>query len=115
MGGWTSLNAATAMPDAYQSIALVGSSTGAPFAAPGTATFPRNLGVIFSTFDEFAQLMWGVERAADVNDSEKLQAAFGTEETIDHLYRETEPASRFQKAPERENSHPAWGFSSPQA
>ncbi len=82
MGGWTSLNAAMAMPDAYQSIALVGSSTGAPFAAPGTETFPRNLGVIFSTYDEFAQLMWSVERAADVKDGEKLQAAFGTEETI---------------------------------
>lgn len=82
MGGWTILNAAMAMPDAYQSMALVGSSTGAPFAQPGTESFPKNLAVIFSKFDEFSPLMWGVERAAGVNDSAKLQTVFGTNDTI---------------------------------
>lgn len=82
MGGWTSLAAAMAMPDAYNSIALVGSSTGAPFAAPGTTDWPRNLAVIFSTYDEFSTLMWEVDRAADVADSEKLQSVFGTDETV---------------------------------
>ena len=82
MGGWTSLAAAMAMPDAYNSVALVGSSTGAPFAAPGTTDWPRNLAVIFSTYDEFSTLMWEVDRAADVADSEKLQSVFGTDETV---------------------------------
>ena len=36
MGGWTVLAAAAAMPDAYQSIVLEGSSTGAPFAPEGS-------------------------------------------------------------------------------
>ena len=82
MGGWTSLAAAMAMPDAYQSVALVGSSTGAPFAAPGTAEWPRNLAVIFSLYDEFSKLMWDVDRAADAPSSAKLKAVFGTSETI---------------------------------
>ncbi|MAJ07631.1 alpha/beta fold hydrolase [Ponticaulis sp.] len=82
MGGWTSLAAAMAMPDAYNSVALVGSSTGAPFAAPGTTDWPRNLAVIFSTYDEFSTLMWEVGLAADVADSEKLQSVFGTDETV---------------------------------
>jgi dienelactone hydrolase len=83
MGGWTSLAAATALPDAYKSIALVGSSTGAPFSAPGTATWPRNLAVVFSRFDEFSGLMWGVPKAKDAPDSKKLKAAFGVETTIE--------------------------------
>ncbi len=82
MGGWTSLAAAMAMPDAYNSVALVGSSTGAPFAAPGTPDWPRNLAVIFSRFDEFSTLMWEVEQAADVADSAKLQSVFGTDDTV---------------------------------
>ena len=82
MGGWTSLAAAMAMPEAYHSVALVGSSTGAPFAAPGTPEWPRNLAVIFSTYDEFSTLMWEVDRAADVADSTKLQSVFGTGETV---------------------------------
>ncbi|MAK60114.1 MAG: alpha/beta hydrolase [Ponticaulis sp.] len=88
MGGWTVLNAAMAMPEVYQSMALVGSSTGAPFAAPGTPDFPRNLAVIFSQFDEFSTLMWGVVKAADVTKSEKLQAVFGTDAPVkpDQIY-----------------------------
>jgi dipeptidyl aminopeptidase/acylaminoacyl peptidase len=48
MGGWTVLAAAAAMPDAYKSVVLEGSSTGKPFAAEGTPTWPRNLAVVFS-------------------------------------------------------------------
>lgn len=95
MGGWTSLAAAADQPDGYQSIALVGSSTGAPFALEGTPQFPRNLAVIFSRYDEFAELMWGVNRALDVADSKKLQLLFGVEQTIEpqRLYGSIEAGS----------------------
>ncbi|MBX7501882.1 alpha/beta fold hydrolase [Qipengyuania sp. YG27] len=79
MGGWTVLAAAAAMPDAYRSVVLEGSSTGAPFAQEGSPQWPRNLGLVFSTHDEFSALMWGTPRALDVAKSEKLQAVFGTE------------------------------------
>lgn len=79
MGGWTILAAASAMPDAYRSMVLEGSSTGAPFAAEGTTSWPRNLAVVFSKFDEFSQLMWAVPRAQDVAASPKLKAVFGSD------------------------------------
>ena len=82
MGGWTILAAAGAMPDGYKSMVLEGSSTGAPFAAEGTTTWPRNLAVVFSKYDEFSQLMWNVDRAQDVATSPKLQAVFGATEAV---------------------------------
>ena len=63
MGGWTVLAAASAMPDGYKSMVLEGSSTGKPFAAEGSATWPRNLMLVFAQYEEFSELMWGVERA----------------------------------------------------
>ena len=77
MGGWAVLAAAAAMPGAYSSMVLEGSSTGAPFAQEGSESWPRNLAVVFSRFDEFSNLMWGVDRAQDVSASKKLQKAFG--------------------------------------
>jgi pimeloyl-ACP methyl ester carboxylesterase len=77
MGGWTILAAATAMPDAYKSIVLEGSSTGKPFAADGTPTWPRNLAVVFSQYDEFSLVMWGSEYSRNVSQSAKLAAVFG--------------------------------------
>jgi len=82
MGGWTVLAAAAAMPGAYSSMVLEGSSTGAPFAQDGSPTWPRNLAVVFSRYDEFSQLMWGVDRARDVSTSTKLQAVFGTDAPV---------------------------------
>jgi len=82
MGGWTVLAAAAAMPEAYSSMVLEGSSTGAPFAPEGSATWPRNLGLVFSRFDEFSKLMWDVDRAQDLPASEKLQAVFGTDAAV---------------------------------
>lgn len=82
MGGWTVLAAAAAMPDAYTSIVLEGSSTGAPFAKDGSPTWPRNMALVFSKYDEFSQIMWGVDRAIDVNNSAKLQAVFGTKAPV---------------------------------
>jgi len=78
MGGWTVLAAAATMPDAYRAVVLEGSSTGKPFAADGTPAWPRNLALVFSQYDEFSKLMWGVDRAKDVTGSAKLQAVFGT-------------------------------------
>ena len=82
MGGWTVLAAAAAMPGDYRAMVLEGSSTGKPFAADGTRTWPRNLEVVFSRYDEFSKIMWGVDRAQDVTRSAKLQAVFGTDRTI---------------------------------
>ena len=78
MGGWAVLAAAAAMPDAYRAMVLEGSSTGKPFAAGGTKTWPRNLAVVYSRYDEFSKLMWGVDRARDVGASVKLKALFRT-------------------------------------
>ena len=87
MGGWTVLAAAAAMPDAYRAMVLQGSSTGKPFAADGTPAWPRNLALVFSRYDEFSQIMWGVDRAADVASSPKLQALFGTRSIVpDTIY-----------------------------
>ncbi len=82
MGGWTILAAAAAMPDAYKAIVLEGSSTGAPFAREGSQAWPRNLALVFSRYDEFSKLMWGVDRAQDVASSPKLQTVFGTKNPI---------------------------------
>ncbi len=78
MGGWTILAAAAAMPNDYKAMVLEGSSTGKPFAQDGSTTWPRNLGLVFSRYDEFAKFMWGVDRAMDVGQSPKLKAVFGT-------------------------------------
>ncbi|KRQ14500.1 hypothetical protein AOQ71_11320 [Bradyrhizobium manausense] len=83
MGGWTILAAAAAMPDAYKSLVLEGSSTGKPFAADGTPTWPRNLAVVFSQYDEFSGIMWGSEYARNVPRSEKLAAVFGAAAPIE--------------------------------
>lgn len=88
MGGWASLAAASTFPDAYQSINIQGSSTGAPFAQEGTPDYPRNLALTFSTWDEFADLMWGgetpetVDIATEIHDNQKLLTLFGTEDPV---------------------------------
>jgi pimeloyl-ACP methyl ester carboxylesterase len=88
MGGWTVLAAAAVMPRDYQAVVLEGSSTGKPFAVEGTAFWPRNLALVYSRYDEFAPLMWGVPRAADVGEGGKLKAVFGTSSPVvaDRLY-----------------------------
>ena len=82
MGGWTILAAAAAMPDAYKAMVLEGSSTGAPYAKDGSPAWPRNLALVYSRYDEFSKIMWGVDRARDVNGSAKLKAVFGTTAAI---------------------------------
>jgi pimeloyl-ACP methyl ester carboxylesterase len=83
MGGWTVLAAATAMPNDYKSMVLEGSSTGKPFAAEGTTSWPRNVALVFAQYEEFPELMWGVEHARDVTQSPKLEALFGTQGAVE--------------------------------
>src|ERR1700720_4454622 len=83
MGGWTVLAAAATMPNDYKSMVLEGSSTGKPFAAEGTASWPRNVALVFAKYEEFPALMWGVELARDVTQSPKLWALFGTTGSIE--------------------------------
>ncbi len=83
MGGWTVLAAATAMPNDYKSMVLEGSSTGKPFAADGTPGWPRNVALVFAQYEEFSNLMWGVDRARDVTQSPKLWALFGTHGAVE--------------------------------
>jgi pimeloyl-ACP methyl ester carboxylesterase len=83
MGGWTVLAAATAMPNDYKSMVLEGSSTGKPFAADGTPNWPRNVALVFAQYEEFSNLMWGVEQARDVTQSAKLWAMFGTQGPVE--------------------------------
>jgi pimeloyl-ACP methyl ester carboxylesterase len=83
MGGWTVLAAAAAFPNGYKSLVLEGSSTGAPFAPEGTLTYPRNLAVVFSQYDEFAPFMWQAPRGPEVAQSKKLWQVFGTQGPVE--------------------------------
>jgi pimeloyl-ACP methyl ester carboxylesterase len=83
MGGWTVLAAAAAMPNLYKSMVLEGSSTGKPFAAEGTPSWPRNVALVFARYEEFSTLMWEVDKARDVTRSPKLWALFGTQGPVE--------------------------------
>ena len=83
MGGWAVLVAAAQAPDDYRSIVIEGSSTGSSGAPDATATYPRNLAVVFSKYDEFSGGMWGSPIAADVPQGDKLKAAFGTSSDVE--------------------------------
>lgn len=83
MGGWAVVTAAATHPDSYESMVLLGSSTGSNRAPRGSATFPRNLALVFSEYDEFSQLMWNTDVASNVEHSEKLQRVFGTNTTVE--------------------------------
>jgi hypothetical protein len=72
-----------ARPDDYKALVLEGSSTGAPFAAEGSTTYPKNMALVEGTFDEFSLLMWSVPVAANVVNSDKLKKVFGVTETIE--------------------------------
>ncbi|WP_324668981.1 alpha/beta hydrolase family protein [Geochorda subterranea] len=83
MGGWSVLAAADRLPELVKTVVLVGSSSetlGAPRILPDGKF---NVGVVFSRYDEFAQLMWGVPRARDIVRSAKLRTAFGTSEEVE--------------------------------
>ena len=107
MGGWTVLAAAAAMPTGYSSMVLEGSSTGAPFAQEGSPTWPRNVAIVFSRYDEFSKLMWNVDRAKDVAKSSKLQSLFGTQTQVieNRLYGDI-PAGTARKLYQPATTHP---------
>lgn len=107
MGGWTVLAAAAAMPTGYSSMVLEGSSTGAPFAQEGSPTWPRNVAIVFSRYDEFSKLMWNVDRAKDVATSSKLQSLFGTQTQVieNRLYGDI-PAGTARKLYQPATTHP---------
>jgi pimeloyl-ACP methyl ester carboxylesterase len=83
MGGWASVIAAAANPDGYKSFVLASSSTGTYGAPDGTPTFPRNMAVIYSLYDEFSQLMWGVPVPSEMPGTDKLKKIFNTTETVE--------------------------------
>ena len=82
MGGWASLVAAGIYPNDYQSIVILGSSPGTYGAPKGTPDWPRNIAVIFSKYDEFSSLMWGVDIATEITKTDKLKTLFNSSETI---------------------------------
>jgi pimeloyl-ACP methyl ester carboxylesterase len=88
MGGGSILAAARAYPDGYKAMVLEGSATGTLFSPPGDASFPRNVAVVYSQYDEFSTLMWGVPRAKDVTTSAKLKGLFATDKdvVVEQLY-----------------------------
>ena len=97
MGGFAAVAAATAMPDAYSAIVLEGSTvmrgprpgarTGAA-AAAATAPQPappplRNVAVVFSKYDEFGPLMWGVPKSALAGAGARMKALFRTPDPVE--------------------------------
>ncbi len=82
MGGWASVIAAAVNPGGYKSLVLASSSTGTYGAPDGTPTFPRNTALIFSIYDEFSRLMWGVDIPRDIVKTDKLKTLFGTAEDV---------------------------------
>jgi pimeloyl-ACP methyl ester carboxylesterase len=83
MGGWASAIAAKVIPNGYRSFVLASSSTGTYGAPEGTPTYPRNMALIFSKYDEFSGLMWGAPIPADIVKTDKLKKLFGTAETVE--------------------------------
>jgi len=77
MGGWASIFAAKEFPDGYKAVVMEGSGMGSV-----TSTFPRNLGVVLSEWDEYSQAMWGTPVAKDAVKGAPLKKAFGTEDDV---------------------------------
>ena len=87
MGGFASVEAAAAHPDGYESIVLIGSTWG-PMGSfedlpAANETFPRNVAVVFAPYDEYAPAMWNESVPGDVEESEKMAAAFGTDSPVE--------------------------------
>lgn len=83
MGGWAVQMAAARYPNDYRSMVLVGSSTGTFGAPAGTPETPRNVGIVFSKYDEFSGMMWGAPIPKDIVRGEKLKQLFGATEDVE--------------------------------
>jgi poly(3-hydroxybutyrate) depolymerase len=83
LGGGPVVGAAASDPDGYKASALVGSTPaiGAVFGSQAQAEL-RNLSVVFGAYDEFAPLMWQVEKGAGIARSKALMDLFGTAEPV---------------------------------
>ncbi|MCX6004450.1 MAG: alpha/beta hydrolase [Chloroflexi bacterium] len=82
MGGWAIVTGAFFNQDGYKSMVLEGSSTGTYGAPDGSATFPRNLGLVYSEWDEFSALMWLTPVPKDVVKGDKLKTLFNTKDDV---------------------------------
>ncbi len=82
MGGWSTLTAAGRHPDLVKTVIIVGSSSETYGAPKVTLESGFNFAVIFSKYDEFSRLMWGVEIPSDIVKTAKLKTAFGTTEDV---------------------------------
>jgi pimeloyl-ACP methyl ester carboxylesterase len=82
MGGWASVVTASVFKDGYKSMVLEGSSTGTYGAPDGTPTFPKNLCLVYSQWDEFSQLMWGTAIPRNIVKTDKLKTLFNTKEDV---------------------------------
>lgn len=87
MGGFASLAAAKDHPEGYESLVLVGSTWGddadyddVPVA---NETFPRNLALLFTPYDEFSLTMYGESIPGNVPGSEKVRSVFGVTEPVE--------------------------------
>jgi len=114
MGGGPILAAAVRAPNDYRAMVLEGSAPGVfgGKSTAGTATFPRNLAVVFGRYDEFANLMWREPKGSDIGGSEKARALFGVTGTVvpDSVYGSIENGSaRMLHLPAI--THPAEHFS----
>jgi len=76
-GAMASVYAANKAKDDYKSVVMIG--FGYPIL---TSTFPRNLAVIESVWDEWSAFAWGVPVAKDVVKSAILKKAFGTNDDV---------------------------------
>ena len=83
MGGWASLIAAAVVPDGYASIVISGSSTGTFGAPEGTPTWPRNLGLVWTQYDEFSRLMWLTPTAPEARFGPKMRSLFGSDGPVE--------------------------------
>ncbi|MGN6326820.1 alpha/beta fold hydrolase [Pseudolysinimonas sp.] len=82
MGGWTVVSAAAAIPDGYKSMVLEGSSVGGGVAPDGTTKFPKNVKVVYGTWEQFSQLMWNVPSPSQMQSGQKLEKFFGTDTPV---------------------------------
>ena len=88
MGGWAITAAAATFPEGYNATVYAGSGPGpiAGFSAipNGTAEFPRNMGLVFSEYDEFHWLMWPPAASAfDAPATEKMRSQFDTGQAVE--------------------------------
>lgn len=83
MGGWAVANAAAADPDGYETLVSVGSTLFPLETAAGEPFVPRNFAAIFSTWDEFSALMWGVPTGSEAGHSERMMTLFGTDRPVE--------------------------------